>query len=151
MTSNVLSIHSKAVEQGASRPDFTALDSIIFSKFSNITSFAFHHGYSVEQTKACFRDLVDMLFMHQKVDDNGHLFFPHNQYSQFTFMFEQQGGLEHILKHFVEFGKSYKEACLMGGNYHHDSINSKINEAKYLLELHGYLVFNQLNFSPKAL
>ena len=149
MLNNVTSIHSNTASLAASRLNFAVLDSIILSKFNNITSFAFHHGFSVEQTKACFSEMVDMLFDHQKIDAKGNLFFPHNLYKQFIFMMGEQGGLEHILKHFVEFGKLYKDACLNGRDYQNDNINVKINEAKYLLELHGYLVFNQLNFSPK--
>lgn len=139
--------NNELLDSGPIALDFKIIDTILVHRFQNITSFAFYHGFSIAQTKKEFRDLVCMLFENQKVTKDNKLVFPHNLYMQFILMLNQDGGLDHILKHFVEFGMVYKNSCIHGDEIGVRNINNKIDEARRLLELHGYLVFNQFNCS----
>lgn len=125
--------------------DFSILDSITQHRLGSVSAFAFFHGYSLEDCRHALRNIVDMIFENQRVGKNGKLVVTHNFYMQFLYMLEQEGGLDHLLQHFSEFGGMYKKSCLDGELIEISGISKKVDEAKALLEFHGYLVLNYHN------
>lgn len=124
------------------------LDKIIELRFKSLSSFAFHYQYDFEQARASIRSLLGTLFTNQRLSKRTDYVLPHNLYSQFIYILDSGEGFDNILSHLVEFGPIYRDACIshQGVQKLGSDVNESVNNAKKLLEQHGYLVFNQLNF-----